>query len=147
MSTRTPEAQCLGRRIDHVLAIRPYAGDEAEALLAESVRWRKPAFTALVLGVDPPWTADIAPMIALGAGPISVSACKRSHDGARIVLRLHNGFPTVQRTRLSLNGVASVVPLGLDEEPRGEERAVIDDVSIEVEVPGYGLTTLGLVRR
>ncbi len=143
LGTLTPEAQCLERDLEHVLALRPYAAEESAGLLAEALAWRHEALTGLIWGYDPPrQPVDHDPLVALAPGSVRVSACKRSHDRARVIVRLHNAsaLPAIAELRVRADAVHM---LGLDEEPRGEPLTAADGLW-RIPVPAQGLVTLGL---
>ncbi len=144
LGTLTPEAQCLERDLEHVFALRPYAAEESADLLAEALAWRHEALTGLIWGYNPPvQPVDHEPVIALAPGAVRVSACKRSHDRERVIVRLHNAsaLPAIAELRVRADRVCL---LGLDEEPRGDPLVVAADGAWRVPVPPQGLVTLGL---
>jgi alpha-mannosidase len=145
--TPTPDAQCL-RAFDMTFALRPYdVAAEGDQLLAEAATWRWEAVTGLILGCDPP-VQDVphGPLVEAVGNGIVVSALKRSQDGKRVVLRLHNASPKAVEAHVSVAVPGlSVIALGLNEEPLAQAQVRrVDAQGWSVGIGPWALVTLGL---
>jgi len=118
--TRTPEAQCLGRRFAMRFAVRPFAGEEAGGLFAESIGWRTPP----IKGQIEPWYPRRAaagepvegPLLEADP-PVVVSAFKPAQQGRGVIVRLFNPTGETIASTLRLRSVKRIEPVDLAERP------------------------------
>ena len=140
-STPTPEAQCLGRALEFVFAVRPCAKSDKERLLHEALLWRcQPCWGQM----DPTATyVEKKPDMPCESffhmrGEAIVSSFKPTTDGKETAIRLFNPFAEPKNVELLFKEPMEVREANLSEEPVGSSRAV---TALGVHLPPYGLKT------
>lgn len=144
--TPTPDAQCLGRNFDMRFAIRPHNMEETSQIFFEAMQWRSLPIYGQLWGYFPEKKAGVFEGPFLQAeGNVILSAFKPRETGSGFVLRLFNPTRDAVTTRLLVKGITRLRPVGLHEEPTGEELRRLDDGRFEVSIPPFGLQTFQIM--
>lgn len=136
----TPGAQCLGPAAFEYSLI-PFGAGELDAAAAEAYAFEAPLRAGMcVLGAGP--LAPQAQLLALEPAALVLSAIKAAETGDALNMRFYNSSERAQTGCVTFGfPVASVEPVNLLEEPRGDALLIDNEQRVTVDVPPKRIVT------